>query len=162
MAYSIRDMSLGTLAAPTSTWNSSTRQFRAVRASTLQDIFKDIGSSTSTIRPIGIVQNKPRLGESAEIWLPGCISKIQVGTGGLTVGKNFVIAATGLAFSTGAAPTGHGSAMYGPVLMKGSSGDIISVSFQFIEVTDTNVSEVGISFQNINGVFKLNNCQQST
>lgn len=132
MSYEIRDMSLGTLASPTSTWNSSTRQYRAVRQSTAPEFFKDIGSSTSSIRPIGIVQNKPRLNESAEIWLPGCISKIQVGLGGVTVGKMFTIAASGLARSTGAANVINGSAMYGPVLQTGVAGDIVTVSFAYV------------------------------
>lgn len=128
MSWEIRDVSLGTLAAPTSNFNSSTKQFIGVIQSTAPEFFSLLGT-TVAVRAVGILQNKPRLGESGEIWLPGCVSKIQCKTA-ITVGKNFYILGTGLAHSSGSA--NHGTTLYGPALQTASSGDIITVSFAVV------------------------------
>lgn len=128
MAYEIRDLSLGTLAAPTSNFNSSTKQFTGVAASTVPNFFAQSGT-TLPMKPVGILQNKPRINESGEVWVPGCISKLLFKTA-IGCGSNFIILNTGLGATTASAKA-H-APIYGPVLETATSGAVITVSFSFV------------------------------
>lgn len=107
-------------------------QYLGVRASTVADYFS-IGATTAPIRPLGILQNNPSAGDAGEIWIPGCISKIQSGSA-LAIGNRFHILNNGRAYSTGAIAAG--SAMYGPVLSVASgSSQLVTVSFTPFGIT---------------------------
>lgn len=134
MAYEFKDLSMGVLAAPTTVWNSSSYQFRAVAASTVEGYFKILGTTHGMV-PVGIIQNKPRQYESGEIWMPGCVSKVQAGAGGITVGKNVCFHGDGKAYSTGS--LNKYDPIYGPCLLSASSGDIGTISFSLVGIKPT-------------------------
>jgi hypothetical protein len=128
MAYDIKNLSFSLIASS----SYGALQYRGVRASTVVDHFS-IGATTAPIRPLGILQNNPDVGEAGEIWVPGCISKIVTGSA-LAIGNRFHILNNGRAYSTAAIAAG--SAMYGPVLTVASgSSQLVTVSFASFGVT---------------------------
>jgi hypothetical protein len=132
MAYDIRNLSFSLIASSSYT----TSQYKAVFASTATaDNFVILGTTVGNRIPVGILQNNPGNGESGEIWVPGCISKIITG-GIISLGKTFYIKGNGRAYSsTGTNPSAR-SFLYGPTLEAASaSSDVITVSFNTIGTT---------------------------
>jgi hypothetical protein len=128
MGYEIKNLSISMIASS----SYGLMQYRGVRASTVADHFS-IGATTTQIFPLGILQNNPSASEAGEIWIPGCISKIETGTA-LAIGARFHIVNNGRAYST--ASVALGSALYGPVLSVASgSSQIVTVSFTPFGIT---------------------------
>lgn len=88
MAYEIPGRKLTLVAAATIT------QFKFVKAHTTVNQCTAVGAATD--RPIGIAQSGQASGEAVEIMLDG-VSKVLVGSGGLTVGQLVTVDSTGKA-----------------------------------------------------------------
>jgi hypothetical protein len=113
------------------TTNFSNNQYKAVTASTAEE-YMVLSGTTASIKPVGILQDNPRLGEAGQIWLSPCITKVVAGST-LTCGKNCYFRGDGLAYSTGTINTGD--AIYGPLLMSAaSSGLYVPLIFNFVDI----------------------------
>jgi len=109
MAYEIPGNSI-TLKAPTTGFSLS--QYRFVVASSSDGFFK-AGSSVSTNRPVGILQNAPSVaGEACQVMVTG-VSKFKTDST-IAAGANVVSGDSGVAVSTGSVT--RNTVMYGPVL----------------------------------------------
>jgi|SRR6185369_3078460 len=71
---------------------------------------------------LGILQNKPKSGEVADVMAIG-ISKVKIGTGGLTAGAQYEAAADGTAIAVTTAKVGLGT-----VLTGGAANELASVT----------------------------------
>lgn len=130
MAYEIPSGApIGTLKASSTAF--ANKQYHFVAASTSEGY---IAAPTSGAKIIGILQNTPGSGESAEIWPVGCVSKVVSGSTAIGVNDMVYVSSGGVAGASSAAPTG--SILYGPVLEATSStGDVITLAFYVAGIT---------------------------
>lgn len=103
--------------------SDSNGQFRIMVQSTSADLTAAVASASGAAS-IGILQNKPKQGEACDIMNIG-ISKVVIGTGGLTAGQQYMAASDGSAIPYVVA---GGNVPLGRAVKAGNSGELGSVT----------------------------------
>lgn len=83
--------------------------------------------ASPTVRPFGILQNAPKQNFEAEVTVSG-ITKVLVGTGGITVGDAIGAGSDGAAVSLTPVASSATKYIVGTALQSGAAGDIIAVA----------------------------------
>lgn len=100
----------------------SAKQFHFVKVTAANKVNIATAAGESVL---GVLQNKPKAGEAADVMALG-ITKVKIGVGGLTAGAVYETAADGTAIAVTAAKVGMGT-----VLSGGNAGEIASVTIGF-------------------------------
>lgn len=117
MAFDQTGLTFGAYAAGE---DLSGAQYTAVKVSSSKTI---VACDTAGEVVFGVLYNKPTSGVAAEVIRSGIV-KIVIGTGGLTAGTQWMVAADG----TAVAATGTGKYPAGYVVAGGNAGEIASVT----------------------------------